>query len=56
MLFMGSKYAKIAFVAWAPPRPPLGELKRSLRPSSRNIGPTSKGKGRVVEGEERKGR
>ena len=38
MLFMGSKYAKIAFVAWAPPRTPLGELKRSLGPSSRNIG------------------
>jgi len=39
---------------------PLGELKRSPRPSSRNEGPTSKGKGREKKGgtgrESRKGK
>jgi len=34
---------------------PLGELKRSPRPPSRNMGPTSKGRGREREGREREG-
>ena len=29
MLFLGSKYVKIAFAAGAPPQTPLMELKRS---------------------------
>jgi len=39
MLFLGSKYAKIAFAARALPRTQLGEFKHFLRL------PTSKGKG-----------
>ena len=38
MLFLDSKYAKIAFAAGALPRTLLGELKHSPRPPSRNIG------------------
>jgi len=34
MPFLGSKYAKIAFAAGAPPRTPLGELTALPRPPS----------------------
>jgi len=52
MLFLGSKYAKIAFTAL--PQTPMGSLCAPSDPPSRNIGASSKGKGE--EGKVRKGR
>ena len=59
MLFLGSKYAKIAFAADAPSRTPLGELKRSPDTLAAIYGLTSKGRvweGRGEKGKVRKGR
>jgi len=44
MPFLGSKYAKIAFAAGAPPQTPLGELTVLPKPPSWIKGPTSKGR------------
>ena len=49
MRFLGSKFTQNALAAGAPPRTPLGELKRSPRPLSRFQG------GRFAAGE-REGR
>ena len=49
MRFLGSKFTRNALAVGAPPRTPLGELKRSPRPSSRFQG------GRFAAGE-REGR
>ena len=59
MLFLGSKYVKIAFAAGArsAPYPAEGAYTRSPRPLGRNIGAyTSKGKGKVGEGRGGKGK
>jgi len=45
MRFLGSKFTRNALAVGAPPRTPLGELKRSPRPSSRFQG------GRFAAGE-----
>ena len=52
MLFLGSKYAKIAFAAGALPRTPLGGAYSAPPDSLAGLrGPTSKGRGREGEGE-----
>jgi len=57
MHFLGSKFTQNALAAGAPPWTPLGELKRSPRPSSRFKGAASRqGKGRGKRKEEGRGK
>jgi len=51
MRFLGSKFTQKALAAGAPPRTPLGELKRSPRPLADVRGPLY-GRGKGKEGKE----
>ena len=50
MRFLGSKYATNAFASGAASRTPLGERTALPRPLAGFKGPTSKGRGRRMEG------
>jgi len=57
MRFLGSKFTHNALAAAAPPRTPLGELKRSPRPLTDFRGPLSgRGKGKEGKREKRNGK
>jgi len=51
MRFLGSKFTQNALTAGAPPRTPLGELKRSPKPHADFNGPL-RGREKGKEGEE----